>query len=451
MATTDQPSNIPAALPQNSRIAIIGAGVAGLTAAHTLVEQGFSHITVYERENRVGGKVFSVRERDSIFEMGAVWVGRSYVSIENLAKKLGIDLVPDNLDIVIRAKSGKKLGMLDFFCEGFGPLALLRSFFSWQKVRKKFGYLQNPGSFLGPIHPHLTLPFAEFSRMYDIEIFAGAFRPFWVGCGYLYFETVPALYVLKLMLGRFNFSLGRFSQLLLPGHQGRGHNLRRIVDGYQTLWTRMAANIKDLRLSHPVQRIARRKEAGRTVISVTAQGKTDEFDAIIIATEVDSIKKFLDMRADERDVLSQVRSYSYVIHLFEAEGIQDYQGTMVLLDEYGSAAQIGHTTSLINRPEQPHMWTSGQLMPENKGLEDSIAILREDVAKLGGRLTEVKRSVVWNYLPHVTGEALQNGFYTKVNSLQGQQNTWFIGGLMNFESVEGTAAYALQLVAKPER
>jgi hypothetical protein len=28
--------------------------------------------------------------------------------------------------------------------------------------------------------------------------------------------------------------------------------------------------------------------------------------------------------------------------------------------------------------------------------------------------------------------------------LQGRQHTWFVGGLMNFESVEATAAFALQ-------
>ncbi len=39
------------------RIAIIGAGVAGLTAAESLRRSGFSEVVVYEAAQTVGGKV----------------------------------------------------------------------------------------------------------------------------------------------------------------------------------------------------------------------------------------------------------------------------------------------------------------------------------------------------------------------------------------------------------
>lgn len=37
------------------RIAIIGAGVAGLASARRCLENGFAEVTVYERSKRVGG------------------------------------------------------------------------------------------------------------------------------------------------------------------------------------------------------------------------------------------------------------------------------------------------------------------------------------------------------------------------------------------------------------
>src|SRR3954447_20061428 len=43
----------------SERIAVLGGGVAGLTAAHELAERGFA-VTVYEARDRLGGKARSL-------------------------------------------------------------------------------------------------------------------------------------------------------------------------------------------------------------------------------------------------------------------------------------------------------------------------------------------------------------------------------------------------------
>src|SRR5277367_732845 len=43
----------------SSKVAILGGGVGGLSAAHELIERGFS-VTVYERTNVFGGKARSI-------------------------------------------------------------------------------------------------------------------------------------------------------------------------------------------------------------------------------------------------------------------------------------------------------------------------------------------------------------------------------------------------------
>ena len=43
-------------LERAQRIAIIGAGAAGLTAAEELKDKGYQNITVFERTDRAGGK-----------------------------------------------------------------------------------------------------------------------------------------------------------------------------------------------------------------------------------------------------------------------------------------------------------------------------------------------------------------------------------------------------------
>ena len=51
-------------LPRKSlRIAVVGAGPSGLTAADTLQQLGYQNVTVFEKNDRVGGKVYSYQQR----------------------------------------------------------------------------------------------------------------------------------------------------------------------------------------------------------------------------------------------------------------------------------------------------------------------------------------------------------------------------------------------------
>jgi cation diffusion facilitator CzcD-associated flavoprotein CzcO len=54
-------------VPSKSRgpVAVIGAGLAGLTAAYRLQQRGFD-VTVFEARDRVGGRVWTVRKGDYI-------------------------------------------------------------------------------------------------------------------------------------------------------------------------------------------------------------------------------------------------------------------------------------------------------------------------------------------------------------------------------------------------
>lgn len=54
----------------NKNIAVIGAGIAGLTAAYYLKKQGYT-VTVYEASNRVGGRMTTDRVSDCLIDRGA--------------------------------------------------------------------------------------------------------------------------------------------------------------------------------------------------------------------------------------------------------------------------------------------------------------------------------------------------------------------------------------------
>lgn len=77
------------------RIAIIGAGISGLTAALTLQDKGLAS-TVYEASNRVGGRMYSDLSgywNDSqITEFCGEFIDSNHVTIQGLASRFGLPL-----------------------------------------------------------------------------------------------------------------------------------------------------------------------------------------------------------------------------------------------------------------------------------------------------------------------------------------------------------------------
>ncbi|MGH3719065.1 MAG: FAD-dependent oxidoreductase [Pseudonocardiaceae bacterium] len=67
------PLNLPEIAGEGQSVFILGAGVAGLTAAYELSKLGYA-CTVLEAQNRVGGRNHTARKGDKLFEIGPAGV-----------------------------------------------------------------------------------------------------------------------------------------------------------------------------------------------------------------------------------------------------------------------------------------------------------------------------------------------------------------------------------------
>ena len=89
----------PPPIPTHSTtIVIIGAGLAGLTAARSLVSSGLD-VIVLEARNRVGGRTYTTTASDgTLLDLGGQWIGPTQHRILSLANSVGATTFPTYVD-----------------------------------------------------------------------------------------------------------------------------------------------------------------------------------------------------------------------------------------------------------------------------------------------------------------------------------------------------------------
>jgi monoamine oxidase len=74
-------------------VAIVGAGLSGLTAARSLAKAGLENFVVLEARDRVGGRTLNADLGDGrVSELGGQWIGRTQTAVLDLARELDVPL-----------------------------------------------------------------------------------------------------------------------------------------------------------------------------------------------------------------------------------------------------------------------------------------------------------------------------------------------------------------------
>ncbi|MBB4078477.1 monoamine oxidase [Lewinella aquimaris] len=80
--------------PSRIDVAIIGAGLSGLTLAYRLRNSGQS-VLVLEARDRIGGRIETLYGPGTApLEMGATWLGRKHTALWDLLKEIGLEVFP---------------------------------------------------------------------------------------------------------------------------------------------------------------------------------------------------------------------------------------------------------------------------------------------------------------------------------------------------------------------
>ncbi len=101
------------ATERGARIAIVGAGIAGLTAAHRIKQAGNTPV-VLEAGDYVGGRIKSVRRGDFLFDVGAFIYLGSYQQSIDLMREVGLTNEMGSFDAYGAMPRNGQLSFLDF-------------------------------------------------------------------------------------------------------------------------------------------------------------------------------------------------------------------------------------------------------------------------------------------------------------------------------------------------
>ena len=105
-----------ARVPQDERIVVVGAGIAGLAAADELRVRGFDNVVILEARDRVGGRIWTSSIGDGVpVEMGATWIhGIRGNPVHEIAESNGIATISSDYDnSVVYDRHGREIGPVD--------------------------------------------------------------------------------------------------------------------------------------------------------------------------------------------------------------------------------------------------------------------------------------------------------------------------------------------------
>lgn len=456
------------------RICIVGGGPAGTSMAMYLEKKGYNNYVIYEKSNKVGGKAFSplmkVRNlkgewEDRTIEMGAVMGCDTYFAVEECEEfggtthkdgpKMGrefknVDGTPYKMSIFTKIKKLMKLKKLSkllktkyvgYDVNGHRGVAKGEYEGLCPSPELKLAHIQGKNENL----KDLAMPFSEFlikNRCQDVElVWKGPFTAF----GYGYFDEIPAAYVLKYLDA---FTVRQF---LSTG------KLWTWKTGTQSIWEGVSSHLKHpVVLNSEVTKVERKKDEkgnDKVYVYINNSETPEVFDKIIICTPLEMFLNYGDATEKEHELFNKIVNKEYFTMAVRTEEEKSPEISYYYFDHMTPETR-GHLMVFY------HRWSDATAQPlvtftlrnheneEDVPFETAKETTLKDMEISGLPVVETERIDDWYYFPHVSSKDYADGWYDKVEEMQGNKNTFYAGEVMAFGDMEETVEYSKDLVRR---
>jgi predicted NAD/FAD-binding protein len=410
------------------RIGLIGGGPAGISLARLLKEFGLNDITVFEANDKVGGKSSTYQFGNSVAELGTCYTTLAHRRVKKWVREKSL-----HLDRIGTMKFDGK-NFMNYVNSAGGPpfaLQLLRFHLDGRRLLRQMSVANPPAevcdeaaSSIGEWVRKRNLPKVELflHRMITLQ-------------GYGYLNETSAFQAHQWCDGR----------LILSGALNQVHMIR---EGWSQLWNLLADDI-NVRLSTPVESVERSKDG----IIVNSSSGFEKFDHIVCAIPLDEFGKLCRQTPDEKFVNSNIDWQGYTTSLiasrnwFQDWDVEAYSSPVRPGASYGEllGARFEGTEDELGG----NLYITGQLPGELTSAELKELVLA-DLERHGVDVTNFIEQRRWKYFPRYKSAGLRAGLVQHMRQMQGKNNTWYTGATFSFEAVshivEFNALLARQIV-----
>jgi flavin-dependent amine oxidoreductase len=454
-------------IDKTSRIAIVGAGPAGLSTAWFLAKDGFHNVTVLEKLGRVGGLCKSLTVNGMSYDLGANYVTWGYQETLAIASEVGattyaempytsIDLASDRKSYRYRSLfeavlnnpyTGAKVSLFSFV------LAAVR----YLTIRSRLRDVIDIPNYLDRIHEHpeLCASFEDWLAAHRLMPLATLFQFPITIMGYGQLNEITAAYALRYM------SLRTFLPMIFdrpPVSWIVGNWPRRFNDGFQRLWERVAWRT-DVRLNVNITQVTRSPEGIRITMEYPEQHLnemrfvqiTEDYDYLVLACPLtqdvfDSLG--LSPNTSEQTVIEAIHVNPYCMTTFWVDTMEMPKpiAPILPLPKPGTPLAVARQFQ-----DKGNMFTQFYTRPTSGQSEHQVtAAVKSLTTLLGGAIDESRWHTFddFTYFQHFTPDQIKKGIYSRLALMQGNDTTFYVGGATDFELVEPIVAHSKYLVAK---
>jgi hypothetical protein len=444
---------------KKTSICVLGGGAAGLSAAYYLQKQGYENVTVLEKSGRIGGKCDSITYKGKSFDLGANYITSSYTQVRKLAKEVGAGMYTEGSLNAFDVKN-KKLTSLykavtaeaSFFTITWKSICYLWKRWRLNKIFKTPGFGQMSK------HKELTVSFKEWLVNNGLSSLETLFEIPLTCMGYGVLDKIPAAYALTYM------RMGTYIDLLLAAISPRIIGWpKRFTEGYGRFWERISWKL-NVKTGVDVKKVERSDLGVKVHYRITQQDLNkvveseiieENFDHIIIATplSVDVLEQFLELSDTEKKTFGKIMLDPFVIVTYESENLEELTAATFMVPTPPLGTPFGVTrqfkennlVEFYSRTDREGKIRKEDILKANRAWFEGLPGENHSMNKEHYTYDE------WPYFPHVSSEEMYKdgtgqGFYDIVESWQGKDNTFFVGGIMAFELVEPIVEYSKNLV-----
>jgi hypothetical protein len=441
-----------APVPNVAKVCVVGAGLSGLTAAFQLQKKGYTNVTVIEKESRVGGKCLSHLAEHRPYDIAGHEMLAGYYDLVQIAEEVGAPTQTSINPLVYDRDQKKYLNFKEAATQsGYSMLQVM-----WAAMRYlyivgiEFRNYSKPNTGFANMPKELAVDLDTWLARRKLMPLSSILGFVIKAQGYGGYNKSTAAYLVKFM-GFKNWSS------LLIANMGLSKKWPRIFSqGAQNFCDRVAATLQDVRLNANITRIERNNAELQNGVKVFLEGESEPllFDWLIVSSPLTlSSLGFLHLNKEDPEypLFEKINTINVCMSLCEVQGLP--AGVVAWLPLTSQNLADGEPTGYIRDFGDRPFALFLALLKDDKTGEQILEIIEQQLEKIPpymGVQPKMVRKVVqkkWKYFPHVEDQtAIANGIYDKLEKLQGQKQTYYVGSSLSFECMGNCAGYSKKVV-----